>query len=138
MTTFESSIKTILYPQETIFNALSDLRNLERVKDKIPEDKIKDLHFDEDSMKFRVDLVGEIGMRIIEREFPATIKFAAENSPIEFNLWIQLKEVTPSDCRMKMTIKADLSPMIKMMIKGQMEKFLELMADAIATYDYSK
>ena len=38
MAQFESSIKQIPYPQQAVYNMLSDLSNIERIKDKIPED----------------------------------------------------------------------------------------------------
>ena len=49
-TTFESSIKQIPHKQESVYNTLSDLNNLQRlkdrfeqVKDQIPEDKRKEM-----------------------------------------------------------------------------------------------
>ena len=81
MSKFESSVKQIAYPQQSVYNMLSDLTNIERVKDKVPEDKLKDLTFDKDTISISVDPVGQISMRIIERDEPKTIKFASENSP---------------------------------------------------------
>ncbi|MFQ9997041.1 MAG: SRPBCC family protein, partial [Hoylesella buccalis] len=43
---FESSVREIPYSQQSVYNMLSDLTNIEKVRDKIPEDKIKDLTFD--------------------------------------------------------------------------------------------
>ena len=53
MSKFESSIKQIAYPQQSVYNMLSDLTNIERVKDKVPEDKLKDLTFDKDTISIR-------------------------------------------------------------------------------------
>ena len=64
---------------------LSDLTNIERVKNKVPEDKLKDMTFDKDSIAISVAPVGQVSMRIIEREEPKTIKFASDNSPMSFN-----------------------------------------------------
>ena len=78
MSKFESSIKQIAYPQQSVYNMLSDLTNIERVKDKVPEDKLKDLTFDKDTISISVSPVGQISMRIVERDEPKTIKFASE------------------------------------------------------------
>ena len=43
MSKFESSVKAIAYPQENVYRMLSDFTNIERVRDRIPEDKLKDL-----------------------------------------------------------------------------------------------
>ena len=40
MTKFESSVKQIPYPVEDVYRNISDLNNLERVRDRIPEDKL--------------------------------------------------------------------------------------------------
>ncbi len=41
MKKFESSIKQVPYSQEAVYRNISDLSNLERVRDRIPEDKLK-------------------------------------------------------------------------------------------------
>ena len=46
---FESSIKQVPYPQEAVYRNISDLRNLDKVKDRVPEDKINEFSFDEDT-----------------------------------------------------------------------------------------
>ena len=148
-TTFESSIKQIFHKQESVYNTLSDLNNLQRLKDKfeqvkdqIPEDKkeqldkIKDLTFDSDSISISAPMVGEIKMRIIDREAPKTIKFETENSPVPFNFWIQLLPISETACKMKLTIKADLNPFIKGMVKKPLEEGIEKIADALAMIPY--
>ena len=69
MSTFESSIRQIPYKQEAVFNMLSDLSNIERIKDKLPEDKLEQMTFDNDSISVSVNPVGQIKLRIVERLF---------------------------------------------------------------------
>lgn len=69
MSKFESSIKHIPYPQTAVYAMLSDLSNLEKVRDKLPEDKIKDLSFDRDSLSISAPM-GSVAMKIVEREEP--------------------------------------------------------------------
>jgi len=90
MSKFESSIRQIDYPQQIVFQGLSNLDNLSKVQDRIPEDKAKDLSFDNDSVSINVPPVGKITLRIVEREEPKTIKFETVESPLPFNFWIQL------------------------------------------------
>ena len=147
--TFESNIKQIPHKQESVFNTLSDLSNLQRFKDKfeqikdqIPEDKreqldkLKDITFDRDSISISAPMVGEIKMHIIEREFPKTIKFEAENSPIPFFFWIQLLPTSETSCKMKLTIKAELNMLIKGMVKKPLEEGIEKVANALAMVPY--
>ena len=147
--TFESNIKQIPHKQESVFNTLSDLNNLqvlkdrfEQVKDQIPEDKrkemekLKDLRFDSDSITINAPMVGDLKMRIIDRDFPKTIKFETENSPIPFNFWIQLLPTGEFSCKMKLTIKAELNMFIKGMGKKPLQEGIEQMADALAMIPY--
>lgn len=137
MTKFESEIKTIKAPQEKIFEVLSDLRNISNHLDQVPEEQLKVERIEEDAVFFKVEMAGEIGLRIIEKEPFKTIKFESVQSPIQFNLWIQLKEVAESDTKMKLTLKADLNVMIKAMVSKPIKGFLDKLTDAIASYNYS-
>ncbi len=147
--TFESNIKQIPHKQESVFNTLSDLNNIqsildryEQVKDQIPEDKrkemekIKDLQFDSDSISINAPMVGNLKMRIIDREAPKTIKFETVNSPIPFNFWIQLLPTGEFSCKMKLTIKAELNMFIKGMVKKPLQEGIEKIADALAMIPY--
>lgn len=135
MSKFESSIKHIPYRQQAVYDKLSDLSNLEKVRDKIPADKIKDLSFDSDSLTISAPM-GSVSMRIIEREEPKCIKFATENSPISTNLWIQVVPEGDAACKMKLTIKADINPFIKGMVSKPMQEGLEKIADVLAMIPY--
>ena len=135
MSKFESSIKHIPYRQQAVYDKLSDLSNLEKVRDKIPADKIKDLSFDSDSLTISAPM-GSVSMRIIEREEPKCIKFATENSPISANLWIQVVPEGDAACKMKLTIKADINPFIKGMVSKPMQEGLEKSADVLAMIPY--
>lgn len=136
MTEFVSEVKTIPQDEDRIFTMLSDLSNLERIKDRIPEDKIKDFEFDSDSCSFAVAPVGKITFKIVEREPNKTIKFETTNSPVPLFLWIQLKQEAPGDTKMKMTIKADLNPFIKPMVSKPLQDALDKIAVVIASLPY--
>lgn len=136
MTTFESSIKTILHGEEKIFQTLSDLQNLEKFKANINDDKIKDIRFSEDSIFVKVEMLGEIGLKLIEKEPFKTLKFEGVNAPIALNLWIQLKAVAEMDTRLKLTLKADLPMMVKAMASKPIKDFLEKLSTALATIAY--
>ena len=137
MTSFESSIKQIPYPQIAVYQSLSNLENLEKVRDRVPEDKIKHFSFDRDSVSINVDPVGQISLRICEREEPKCIKFEAAQSPMPFNLWIQVLPVTETTSKMKLTLKADIPFMLKGMVSRPLQDGLEKIADALAQIPYA-
>lgn len=136
MTKFESTIKHIPYTQQTVYRMLSDLSNIEKVRDRIPDDKIKDFTFDQDTITMKVDPVGELRLRIIEREEPKCIKFETEQSPIPFNLWIQVLPVDDTSSKMKLTVGAELNPFIKGMVKKPLQEGVEKIAEALSLIRY--
>lgn len=133
---FESSIKQIPYPQQAVYDNISDLRNLEKVKDRVPEDKVSDFTFDEDTVGINVAPVGELKLRICEREEPKCVKFETVQSPVPFNVWIQVLPVDEQNSKMKVTVKAELNPFIKSMVEKPLQEAVEKIADALALVKY--
>ena len=136
MTKFESSVKQIPYPLEDVYRNISDLSNLERVRDRIPEDKLNSFAFDQDSVSVNVAPVGDLKLRIVEREEGKCVKFETEQSPLPFNLWIQVLPVSASESKMKVTVKADIPFMLKGMVSGPLQDGVEKIADALAQIPY--
>ena len=134
-TKFESSIRQINYPQQSVYNMLSDLSHIEKVKDRLPEDKLKDVQFDSDSISIQSPM-GAIRLCIIERDVPKCIKFETEQSPIPFYFWIQILPVTEMSSKMKLTIKAELNPFIKGMVQKPLQEGIEKLADALQMIKY--
>ena len=137
MATFESSVRQIPHSQQAVYNMLSDLSNIDRVKDRIPADKLNDLTFDADSMSISTPM-GAVKLKIVDREEPKCIKFETEQSPLPFNFWIQILPVTDTTCKMKLTIKAELNPFIKGMVSKPLQEGMEKVADALQTITYAK
>ena len=133
---FVSEIKRIPHKAEHIYGMLSDLSNLERVKDRIPAGKVQDFTFDSDSCSVSVDPVGKICFQIVEREPNQLIKFATTNSPIPLHLWIQLKEVAEADTCMKLTVGAELNPFIKQMVAKPLQEAIDKMAEVLTVLPY--
>ena len=136
MTEFVSEIKTISSNQGNVYRVLSDLSNLEQVKDRIPQDKVTDLAFDADSCSFSVSPVGNVKFSIVERTPDSTIKFAADQLPVDLFLWIQLKSTGEEETKMKITVKAELNMMIKPMVSKPLQDGVNKLADVLANIPY--
>ena len=144
MTKFESSVKQIPHSQKSVYAMLSDLSNIQRLKDHLPEeatdndemnkvkDKLKNLSFDQDSLSINVDPIGQVSMRIIERDEPKMIKLESEKSPFAFMFWIQVLPVTEASSKMKLTIDADIPFFAKSMVAKPLQEGIEKIADALA------
>lgn len=137
MTKFESGVHPIPYPVENVYRTLSDLTNLERVRDRVPEDKLKDFQFDQDSVQVSVAPVGMLKLRIVEREENKCVKLEAEQSPVPFNLWIQMLPVSDQESKLRVTVKADIPFMLKGMVSGPLQDGVEKIGAALAQVAYT-
>ena len=161
MTKYESDVKQIAATVEQVYQKLSNLENLrpilenaqdnEALKARIEAagqdsshlEKLKDVRLTADSIAIPAPMVGEIALRIIEREEGRTIKFETEQSPIQANMWIQVlptSEVTTAEglqgTKMRLTLKADLNPMVKMMVGSKLQDGINKFADMLAMLNY--
>lgn len=154
MAKYESKIKQINAPVANVYAMLSNLenfrpmlenaRNSEVVREKIREagqdpaqlDRLKDVTLTPDRISFPAPMVGEVALAVVEREENKCIKFQTEQSPVEANLWIQVLPVTETTSKMRLTLKADLNPMVKMMIGSKLESGLDQFADMLAMMPY--
>ena len=135
MTKIESTIREIAYSQQAVYNMLSDLSNIQKVQDKIPQEHVKDLTFTSDSISTSTPM-GTVKMVIANREEPKEIKFETQESPLPFNFWIQILPVDETSSKMKLTIKADLNPFIAGMVKKPLQEGIEKIADALQLIHY--
>lgn len=136
---YESKITSSAAPAHDIYRVMSNLTNIDKVKDLIPKDKVKEIYAEEDNVRFKIDGLGPmIGIRILDKEEDKTIKFGLENIPMEGNFWVQMKEVAPGDTRLKLTIKADLPMMIKMMLGNKLQDGLDQAAEMLAQMPFQR
>lgn len=141
MVQFESTVKHIPYSQERVYNKLSDLSNLESVRDRLDMmkdklgGKIEDLSFDRDSLTLKVQGIN-LTLRIIEREPMKCVKFEGDKTPVPLNLWIQILPVTEAEAKIKVTIRAEVNMFMKAMISKPLQEGVERLADMLAMIPY--
>lgn len=135
---YESKIGQITANDAAVFAVLSNLENINHFRDVIPQDKIHELEVSSDRIRFKVEGLGQkIAIVILEKEEYKTIKFGAENMPIPFNIWIQLKQVAELDTRIRITIKTDMPAMFKMMFDKKMQQGLDQAVDMLCQVPYN-
>lgn len=138
---FESNVKHVPYSQGRVYNKLSDLNNLEGVRERLDmvkdklDGKLEDMSFDRDSITLKVQGIS-LTLRIIEREPLKCIKFEGDKSPIPLNLWIQILPVTQEEAKMKVTIRAEVNMFMKAMVSKPLQEGVEKLADMLAMLPY--
>ena len=121
-----------------VYDLFSNLRNLERVKNLIPKDKVQELEIGEESVRMKVDGLGQkITILIVDKTENEVIKYGAEGIPMQMNFWIQMKEVAPMDTRIKLTLKADIPMMFKMMLDKKIQQGIDQAATMIAQFPFA-
>ena len=136
---YESKITSAACSAAQVYRVLSNMENLNRVKDMIPKDKIQEMEIEPDRVRRKVDgLAQKITIAIVDRMENDTIKFGAEGIPMQANFWIQMKEVSPVDTRLKLTIKADIPFMFKMMLEKKLQTGLDQAAEMLAQFPYAQ
>ena len=136
MTEFTSQIRTIPHNDARVFAILSDLSNMQRVRQSLPQDSVKAFTLTDDRCSFEVSPIGKIEFHIVDREPNKTIKFETTQSPVPLLLWIQLKQVAENDTRMKMTVRAELNPFLKPMVSKPMQEAVDKIAEILAALPY--
>lgn len=158
MTKFESSVKQIPYPQTKVFDKLANLSNLSALAEQannpdfmqmmqqqanVDENKLQQakdmlnkLEFTPDSVSIKESPLGALGLQIVERIDPKTIKYELVNAPVAGNLWVQILPISPNESKIKCTIGAELNFFMKQMAKKPLQEGVEKLADILAMLPY--
>lgn len=143
---YVSDVKIVNNNQEIIYNYLSNFENLskyvnegllEKMSEQVPQIKISDFESDADSCRFQIAGMGQAEIRIIDREPMKTIKITSTGSlPVSVVFWIQLLPVAEYETKLRLTLDADMSMMIKMMVGKKLEDGINRIADVLAALPY--
>lgn len=143
---YTSDVKVIEHNEQIVFNYLANFENLsaylnsgliEKITEKVPQVKITDFHSDTDSCKFNITGFGVAEIRIINREPFKTIKVESSGGlPIDITFWIQLLPVDAYKTKMRLTLHAEMSMMIKMMAGNRLEEGINQLAETLSKLPY--
>ncbi|WP_104734556.1 SRPBCC family protein [Hanstruepera ponticola] len=123
------SPKTIVNksPQE-VFNFLSDVKNFEKL---MPENISKFEVLDEDKFLFALKGMPEIILKKKEATSPNKIVLGAAGGKIDFSLVGNITEIDSDKSEVQLVFNGDFNPMMAMMIKGPITKFIETLSTNI-------
>jgi len=143
---YVSDVKFVHQNQEIIFNYLSNFENLSnyvndgllsKLTEQVPQIKISNFESDADSCRFEISGLGMTEIRIIERDAFKTIKISSSGSmPVGIVFWIQLLPVSDYETKLRLTLDAEMSMMIKMMVNSKLEEGINRLADMLAALPY--
>jgi carbon monoxide dehydrogenase subunit G len=143
---YTSQVKKINHNKQVVFTYLSNFENLsaylnsgliEKITEKVPQIKITDFESDQDSCKFNITGLGVAEIKIVNREPFKSIKVESSGGlPLSFTFWIQLLPVDEYNTKMRLTLHAEMSMMIKMMAGSKLEEGIDQLADTLSKLPY--
>lgn len=144
---FESEVKIIPQAQSILYSRFADLNNFagikeamsnpdvqQRLSEQVPADKLDEVKKYAEGLSFETDAIhissplGQITLRVVERDEPKCIKFASEGSPVQLYVWIQLLPHGDYESKLRVTVGAE----VNFFMKGMVAKPLQQAADGLA------
>jgi carbon monoxide dehydrogenase subunit G len=113
---------------EDVFNFLADIKNFESL---MPENISKFEVLSEDKFLFALKGMPEIILKKKEVIPPNKIVLGAAGGKIDFSLIANITEINADSSEVKLDFKGDFNPMMAMMIKSPISKFIETLASSI-------
>ena len=113
---------------EEVFNFLSDVKNFEAL---MPENISKFEILEEDKFLFALKGMPEIILKKKEVIPPNKIVLGADGGKIDFSLVGHIVSIDADSSDVQLKFEGDFNPMMAMMIKGPINKFIETLASNI-------
>jgi len=121
----ESPKVTVEKSQQELFDFLSNVKNFESL---MPENISKFEAIDDDKFLFALKGMPEIILKKKEVIPPNKIVLGAAGGKIDFSLTGDIAELADNKCEVQLSFNGDFNPMMAMMIKGPISKFIETLA----------
>lgn len=110
---------------ETVFEFLADVKNF---KSLMPENISKFEVLSEDTFVFALKGMPEIILKKKEVTPPNKIILGAAGGKIDFSLIGNITQIDDENSEVQLLFSGDFNPMMAMMIKGPISKFIETLA----------
>ena len=121
----ESPKVSVQKSAQDLFDSLSDVRNFEKL---MPDNIAKFEVIGEDAFIFGLKGMPEIKLKMKEKIAPNKIVLGAASDKLPFTLIANIDAVSENASDVKLDFEGDFNPMMAMMIKGPIGKFIETLA----------
>ncbi|WP_158729470.1 MULTISPECIES: SRPBCC family protein [unclassified Flavobacterium] len=121
----ESPKVTVEKSDLEMFNLLSDVKNFEKL---MPDNIAKFEIIGEDAFIFELKGMPEIKLKMKEKIAPNKVVLGAASDKLPFTLVANIEPISEASSSVKLDFEGDFNPMMAMMIKGPIGKFIETLA----------
>ncbi len=130
MTKIESKKVTVGASASEVFAYVSDLNHFE---DLLPPDRIENWRSDENSCRFKIKNVSEIGFKKKSEDAPQYLQLVSdESAPFPFTINVHIKPLGDNKCEAYQVIDADINPFLKMMVEKPLRNLFDYIADRLS------
>ena len=120
----ESKKSVVNKSQKEFFEYLTNLKNFEHL---MPEN-IDKFEVDGDSFIFSLKGMPEIRLIIKEKSEFNKVVLSAASSKLNFALAALIQPLSENTCETQLLFEGDFNPMMAMMVKGPLQKFIDTLA----------
>ena len=121
----ESPKVTVSKSAQELFDLLTDVRNFEKL---MPDNIAKFEVIGDDAFIFGLKGMPEIKLKMKEKVAPNKVVLGAASDKLPFTLTASIDAVSDNNSDVKLDFVGEFNPMMTMMIKGPIGKFIETLA----------
>ena len=121
----ESPKVVIEKSSQIVFDFLKDVKNFESL---MPVNISKFELINDEIFLFALSGMPEITLKKKYLDSPNIIVLGAEGGKLDFSLTAYIKDISKNESEVYLNFKGDFNPMMTMMIKGPISKFIETLA----------
>jgi hypothetical protein len=122
---FESRSGTLNCTAQECFTFATDIRHFERF---IPKGTISNWQADKESCSFSVSMLGTVSVRLSKKEMYTSVVFNGDAlNKNDFELVLHITDNNDKPAEVKISLKAELNPMMKMIAVKPIGQFLEML-----------
>jgi len=111
---------------EYLFASLTDVKNFEKL---MPDSIAKFEVLDENAFIFGLKGMPEIKLKMKDKVAPSKVVLGAASDKLPFTLTANINSLTSNTSEVQLLFDGDFNPMMAMMIKGPITKFIETLAE---------
>ncbi len=108
-----------------LFDALTDVKNFEKL---MPENIAKFEVLDENAFIFGLKGMPEIKLKMKDKVAPNKVVLGAASDKLPFTLTANINTLTANTSEVQLLFAGEFNPMMAMMVKGPIGKFIETLA----------
>jgi len=129
---FESRPGLVSCTAEDVFNFVTDIRNFEQF---VPKDTINNWQAEKEICRFNVSVVGNVIVRLSEKVMFNRVVFSGDAlADNDFSLVLNIFDNGTDPAEVKISLNADLNPMLKMMAAKPIGQFLEMLVNKMENF----